>query len=324
MSITDTQISRLMTRAGQNFEVGTVEIRNPFNGKPIGDYIVYRKDTKECIRSGVKGSYTPIQNMDANAKLQKISEVYHIKLINGLVLGDSCMMTVAKFGTDITGKFKVGGGDGRGRADYVEKRIVMLNGHDGRISNCLLARPTIYPIGGMVPVQLNGLPSWHPMANLDLLNTRHTKRSQEEELDVGAIVSDTNELFEEIAKFYRQLVDTELVGSHLDTILQQIFPQGNGISPKMVTTSKASTRAVMEMFYSVEPNKQNTLWNIYRAICIVLQQSPVRVAATVDSHQMSVVDGNIYRYCQDALDAVAGPIQAESDVEIKDVFEMRI
>ena len=253
MTITEDHITRLMSRANQRYDVKEIDIRSPFDGKPTGLKMVYRADNKEIFKAHTRGLHTITSNLEANKIFSKMSEITPMKLVSGFVFdGGRTSVTFAKFGTDQTGKFKVGGGQGRGRGEYIEKRLALVNYHEsGRIR--LFVVPHRYRLKYSEPMYL------HPRHTIDWggnSSPNDILRYNGSEIDIALTVEEAKRAFDLVEQTANQMFDKELSPALLMNIMQ-VHVGGNTELGTMVK----------EQYYKVPKTFRNSAWNIYTILC---------------------------------------------------------
>lgn len=260
MTITEDHINRLMTRARQKFNVKTIEIRSPFDGKPTGSSVLYRDDTKEIFKVGVSADHIVTTNYEANQIFAKMSEITPMKLIGGSVHdGGRTVITTAKLGTDQTGKFKVGGGRDRGRGEWVEKRLTLINRHsDGGINHLkMLVTPVRYTLkySGQVHIRPQASSPVHMSGN----ELRNILISNGTGYDYASIVECARQHYANIEEECDYLFNTKLTPENLEVILS------------LHANDPQTARAVCAQYMSCPKTYRDNLWNIYTSLVSVKQ-----------------------------------------------------
>lgn len=261
MTITTDHIKRLMSRSRQKFDVKTIEIRSPFDGRPTGSSMVYRDDTKEIFQVGVDNDYIVTNNFEANQIFAKMSEITPMKLISGEVFdGGRTVITTAKLGTDQTGKFKVGGGKGKGRGEWIEKRLTLINRHsDGGINHLkMFVTPVRYALkySGQVHIR----PQATSPVHMEGTSMRNILISDGQGYDYASMVACAEAHFEYIKEECDFLYNTSLTPENLEVIMQ------------LHADDPQTARAVCSQYAKCPSTHRDNLWNIYTSLLAVKQE----------------------------------------------------
>jgi hypothetical protein len=328
--ITARQIIAFTKASKQNYKVKTAELRHPINDEPLGDYMVYREDVKgddgeypdthlASFKTGMKEGYTVVQNKNANKVLVELSTLHDMELITGGTWRNGAMAwSQFMLGTRSDSIFTVGS---RSTLDIVQKRLTLVNCHDGSKSLMIM----VTPFRLCNETQLNPALSYSPLHSNTCIKIRHTSNVGErmDELAEGIRVIDG--VLTETAELYNELASMPVTRDLFAEVLEKLFPTRNVKNKRALANSLSMIEKVGNAFLNPAgvPISYPLFngWNLYTAIQSVHQHQPQRACANEAYQHESTIMGTVQKNSQMALDIVHSTISPHRGMRVGNITE---
>ena len=303
MAINKTVLNRIFRQSGQDFEVDTIELRNPFTGQPIGTKLLYRKDNKVALKVGVSDAFEPFQNSDVKECLVNLAENVHITPLSmGIFDEGRVSYTIFNIGRASDKQFHIENGN---FSTYVEKRFALFHHHDGRAGIFIIPIPYEYESQSY----FSGLNMKNPHFSSSIITFRHSRDLNSKLSTIASNPSPLISTYTHIEALYNKLISTNVSMDYAIDVLMDEFPVLN-VSTKKGTVSINALKNLVDILenlnssYYIKYNEDLVVnkWILYNSVHKIHQFFPLRASANEENHYYSTLSGNVRDNSQNFLD----------------------
>jgi len=206
---------------------------------------VVRNDltTSEAILGVVGLIYTPIQNPDAFAFFDIITQQYKGTYEYGFVVDNGRqIILVAKVGDN----YEVRPGD------VISDHITLVNSFDGSIPYKAFFTPLRHASGALCRAEVGGA--------VNSVAIRHTKTANSRMQDAMKVMNVSSQYFEQFKILSKQLAQKALTTNIIEKFLEEVFGEAK------TQPNKEKIEAVANLIRNGKGNTGKTLWDAYNGV----------------------------------------------------------